>query len=895
VDDGLPTNTIFSSFENKNDGRMWFITYGFGLVYYDEVIGKFKCPAFNQHLIRLFNKKFINSCQFDKDNTLWITYHYVDHLKVDKDGKITIYSQKETVENSGFEIIQEKDITLVRNIYGIKPIAQSSYSRTNKGNKTVISGNITYNMTGSKLLRLNDSTLVLSYSNELLLINGSDKIKVKKMPSKVLTLILDKENNIWMGTEKDGIYIIYNSDFNSEPVSIHKNGNMPVSSILQDGHGKIWFTTLTNGIYSISNSGIRNFQVNKKIQKIFNDKNGLTLISSSGTIYRSMNDTFRFIKNDNPSELKEIKRGPDQKLYLCKVVYNKYIPQKLDIKNIAANTIEFFEKTIVIGGKTNLVKYNYDHKFIKKYDIPSPIFKICKVDSNKLLTGCLNGLYLFWNEKFTPVKGPDWLKSTRINNIINHKDKYYILTDGKGILVYQKGKLTQVIQRKGLPLSSVNCMAFENDSIIWIGASQGILKVKIDQKAIITLLSKLTVNDGLPSNEINDIIIISEKLLVATNNGLSVFNKKLKQTHKILPLFISTILGNFKDTLFYGYSRDITLDIDKKWRNLYIKFSINRDKSNGLFGQINYRLLKDRSIINDWTKISDNNVQFTNLEPGNYKFEIRTFDDILSEYYISILSFRIQPHFTEIIWVRALFLGFIFVLLAIGIWLLINKIRYDSEIKRKMIIAEINSLRNQMNPHFIFNALNSVQYFIFENNQEQAAKFLSKFATLIRKSLEFSKLNFISIRAEINFIEEYLEIEKLRFNNKFNYTIELDPALNIDHFFIPPLLMHPLIENSIKHGFNEKTENGKIWIKLSIEEKDLLTYSVKDNGKGIKASTNIQNGYKTSLSHEILKERFILLQKDFGKNKLIGMTVHNMIFENSYGTEIILKLPIKYD
>ena len=896
LDHGLPTNTVFSSFENKNDGRMWFITYGLGLCYYDEGTGKFKPPPFNNKLIKLFNKKFINACQFDKDNNLWISYHDIHLLKVDTKGHITIYPLNPKKEVSGIEITLLEDLQLVRNIEGLLPNSNSNYSIRAIGNRLILNGNFTFNIATPKLLKIDKTTLVMSFLDELLLINSSRSILVKKLPSKILSFIRDKKNNIWLGTEKNGIFILHNSNFSSQPINLPEHKDLTISSLLQDNDGKIWFTTLTSGIFCISNTGINNFLIGKKVQKIAFDKNSLSLITPAGKVYISQKDTFKFKLYAYSDEIKQIKRGPDNKVYICQVVYNKNIPLKLDIKNIAAFTIEFFEKSIVIAGKTNLVTYNYAHQLQKKYDIPSPIFEICRLDDRRLLVGCLNGLYIFSEEGFTLVNGPSWLKTVRVNSIVNYNNQHYILTDGNGILVYQHGKIKPVIQKAGFAVNSVNCIAFENDTTLWIGSSNGLIKGGLNKNGELTLYSKLTINDGLPSNEINDLQINLDKVLVATNNGLSVFNKNLEQTHKIVPLFISAVLGNFKDTLFYGYSRIIDLDLGEKWRNLYIRFSTTRDKTHALFGQLTYRLYKDNALINNWTKISDNNVQFTNLEPGAYTFEVRTTDLVSNDFFISNVNFKINPTFFERIWVRVFFITLIIFIILFGIWILVNKIRYDSDVKRKMIKAEINSLRNQMNPHFIFNALNSIQYFIFENNQEKAAKFLSKFANLIRKSLELSKLNFISIRSEINFIEEYLAIEKLRFNDKFNYTIEVDPNLEIDSFFIPPLLMQPLIENSIKHGFNNKKDEGLIQIKLYIEEKDLLTYAVIDNGKGMEAKM-VENPpeHKTSLSHEILKERFILLRKDYARNKRIGMSIRNHVFEEKYGTEIILKLPIKHD
>jgi len=895
MENGLPTNAIFSSFENTNDGKIWFITYGFGLCFYDESKSKFIQPAFNSALIDIFNKKFINSCVFDEHNNLWITYHYHDYLKISPANKITTYPPASNSEIGGFEIVKEANIVFVRNIYGKSEKKNNQYALKRIKNKTIINVNINSNFTTPKVLAVNDTLDVLGYGNELLFITKSDQIIVKRIPSNILALVKDSQNNIWIGTESNGIFQSNPSDFKSDPLNILPLKDNPISSIMQDFNGKIWFSTLTNGIFCIANTGMINYLQDKKVFKIFDDIDELVFLSRGRNIYKTSNKQFDFKETIDKHEIKDIKRGPDHKLYVCKAVYNRIIPMKLDCKNISANGIVFNKEGIFLGGKNFLLRYSYNHKIQNYYELPSPMFSICNLNDNKLLVGCLNGLYIFENHKFTSLTSPSWLKNSRINSVQTRGNRTFVLTDGRGLLIYNSDDFSKFVHIEDKLLQSINCLAFESESILWLGTNSGLIKASLNNVGMLQILSKLTIQDGLLSNEINDLKITEFEIMVATNAGLSVFKKEFKPTNQIYPLFISAVLGNFSDTLFYGYARQINLDVGKNWRNLYIKFIGNRDQSNAFIGRVQFVLLKDKQIINKWTTISDNNIQFTNLEPGNYRFMIKTIDDINNKYYLSKAGFRIKPYFYEITWVRIVFYAVLFLVFFFAIRALIKKINADNELKRNMIKAEINSLRNQMNPHFIFNALNAIQYFIYENSQEKAAKFLSKFSTLIRKSLEFSKLNFISIQAEIRYIKEYIELEKMRFNNKFNYEIEIDSALDLENYYIPPLLMQPLIENSIKHGFSEITEGGFIKISLSLEQNDTLNYSISDNGKGFTSVPKIEADYKTSLSHTILKERFILLRKDFSNNKLIGMSVLSPKVESQSGVQIILKLPLKYD
>jgi len=154
----------------------------------------------------------------------------------------------------------------------------------------------------------------------------------------------------------------------------------------------------------------------------------------------------------------------------------------------------------------------------------------------------------------------------------------------------------------------------------------------------------------------------------------------------------------------------------------------------------------------------------------------------------------------------------------------------NAEIKFKE--AELNTLRNQMNPHFIYNALNSIQNFIFKNDPVRANYLLSRFGTLIRKSLDLSKLNYIPIDEEITFLENYLELEKMRFEDRFDFNIIKSQNIT-NNEKVPPLLIQPIIENSIKHGFSGIKKKGQITIEFVKTTSNLKIY-VSDNGKGIK-------------------------------------------------------------
>ncbi|MCB0807483.1 MAG: histidine kinase, partial [Bacteroidales bacterium] len=170
---------------------------------------------------------------------------------------------------------------------------------------------------------------------------------------------------------------------------------------------------------------------------------------------------------------------------------------------------------------------------------------------------------------------------------------------------------------------------------------------------------------------------------------------------------------------------------------------------------------------------------------------------------------------------------------------------------------------SQMNPHFIFNSLNSIQNFIIDNDQKNANVYLVIFSKLIRKILEATRVNFVSLREEIETIKLYLELEKFRFSTKFEYNIEISPSLNIDHMAIPSMIIQPYLENAIWHGLIPKGGPGKLDLAFDLTDVGNLLVSITDNGIGREkaAEINKKRKFHKSTGMRNVEERLDLLNR----------------------------------
>lgn len=217
-----------------------------------------------------------------------------------------------------------------------------------------------------------------------------------------------------------------------------------------------------------------------------------------------------------------------------------------------------------------------------------------------------------------------------------------------------------------------------------------------------------------------------------------------------------------------------------------------------------------------------------------------------------------------------------------------------AETKQKMAEAEMQALRAQMNPHFIFNCLNSINRYIVKSDQATASLYLTRFAKLIRLILDNSHNKNVLLSNELEALRLYIEMESLRFDNKFTYQISVDPAVPADSLEIPPLIIQPYIENAIWHGLLHKTEGGHLSVHLSISSGNILQCVIEDNGVGREKAKELKSKSATtrkSLGMELTENRLLLLNQYaevHSSVEIIDLFTDDL---ESAGTKVILKIP----
>lgn len=277
---------------------------------------------------------------------------------------------------------------------------------------------------------------------------------------------------------------------------------------------------------------------------------------------------------------------------------------------------------------------------------------------------------------------------------------------------------------------------------------------------------------------------------------------------------------------------------------------------------IEYNLIKGNDstgwAVNDF---DFNLVWLKNLSPGKYELKIRYSVQRLN---ICSYSFTIQAAWYQTLWAKIglSLLG----VLAVGFILLLWRSKKQAEklkaqgTLKQLVQTELKSIRSQFNPHFVFNALSSIQGLITKNDSENASKYLIEFSNLMRDSLKASNNEFVSISSEIKILENYLNLEKLRFG--FNYQIETNNQIDTNAIEIPSLFFQPLVENAVKHGISSLQENGHLTVSFEKVDNDMVVY-VTDNGKGFNEDEE-SNGFGLQLT----KERIKLLNQTLNEQQI---------------------------
>lgn len=236
----------------------------------------------------------------------------------------------------------------------------------------------------------------------------------------------------------------------------------------------------------------------------------------------------------------------------------------------------------------------------------------------------------------------------------------------------------------------------------------------------------------------------------------------------------------------------------------------------------------------------NNHIQYASLPSGEFVFEIRAVnEDGLESLKTEQVKFIIKSPFWQRWWFYALMVLLGSGVVAILFMIRIRFITRRAELRNKVTASQLTALKSQMNPHFLFNTLNSLQDLILKHDIKNSNYYLNKFSLLMREILDMSGKDEVPLSREIKLLDTYLELEKLRFGDEFKFVIKVDDEIDVDHLLLPPMIIQPFIENALKHGLLHKKGNKNLFMEFKLMH-DVLICEITDNGVGRKKSEEIK-------------------------------------------------------
>ena len=456
-----------------------------------------------------------------------------------------------------------------------------------------------------------------------------------------------------------------------------------------------------------------------------------------------------------------------------------------------------------------------------------------------IFLGTMDGLYRINPDKSIVFLGKSipFLRK-RISSIAESDDHTFWVAsyDDAGVIGIRNDRVVAAITKKQGLTSDICRTLLVHDHVLWIGTDKGLNRIELDKPGY--PVTSYTSDDGLGSDMINTLYADDSIIYVGTTNGLTYFKATAAKIIEECRLHLLSVtnagVNRVEDTcgLLLPYNKsDIRMD-----------FAAVSYRSSGNI-TYQYRLL---GLDSGWKETNATYLEYLSLPSGKYQFELRAVNKFGISSKLLSFNFTVATPFWRTIWFYAIillvFLSLVWLAVSLRIKAIQRRQEEKEQLQRRMTELEHKALQSQMNPHFIFNCLNSIQQYIFAQDIFAANKYITGFAKLIRATLNNSTRTFIPLSEEADYLTSYLSLEKLRFKDKMDYFIDVDPGIDRDGVLIPPMLIQPYVENSMRHGLRHKTE-GKGYIRIQLMQMDSqLVVIVEDNGIGRERAAQYKTG-----------------------------------------------------
>ncbi|MCX7744203.1 MAG: histidine kinase [Flavobacteriales bacterium] len=724
----------------------------------------------------------------------------------------------------------------------------------------------------------------------------------------VICLHEDEMENLWVGTNH-GIYLLVKMTDGSYYLKRRFLHHIKASFISQDFEGNFWISSLGQGLYMIPYNPVYAISVksntsSNNISALTCDKNGRILIGvDDGNVLEFDGQNLHVIYQENEkyyiARVTAQLNHSNQSIWFLKddgLIIVKPNKTYIRIKDF------IFGKAIVespggyvwIGGSHALYQFNSTGEKIKEYRFGRINAVACDQQGNIWFSN-EEGLNKLEGDKKI-LKYPaslfqnQWISDIQADTLRNI---IWVSTFSNGVfLISEKRIIYHLNSKNGLSSDYINEIIQDSIGDIWLATKNGINYIHFDHHGYPELFH-IGSEAGLVTEEVNRLMITDDIIYVGTSDGLSIIEKRNLRFRSVPPrIYISNIAIAEKE--------------QAPASNYRISYTQSRLKIDvvGLSYHTNEPLIYKyimEGLDSSWSYTNSPTIHYNSLLPGKYVFKVKAInqDGIQSEQ-AAVVNFEVSFAYWQTWWFRAFLLFIVLLVLFVSMVVRVRSIKKREEEKTRLTRLlgelELTALKAQMNPHFIFNSLGSIQNLINRDKKMEANIYLSKFARLLRMTLDYSDKREIPLADEINMLEHYLSLESLRFVNKFEYIIETAPGLDLYEVKIPPMLLQPFIENSIKHGLLPKKGEARLIVRFKRQNDGTLYCMVEDNGIGRVQREKLKE--KSQMGHiskgiKITRNRLELLNQIRNKPAEIRITDLYHDTGEAAGTRVEVVIPIE--
>ena len=868
---GLPNNEVFDIFcDSKN--RIWVITMGDEVAYIEK--DKVHNSKNTNFLKKIKIPDRINGIIEDEQNRIWIiAFPFFVNIvsgndlvkKIDYNTKFGQCTQFKKLKNSILFFTYTANVLIGSNL--------------NCTNNRKIGNSIDVN---DILVDSNSLIVKKSFDNKLVRLKNFIDFSITCKSS--LHTLFNFNSLIWK-ISGNGIEV-FDKNLN---LQLHIMKNKPISNLSQDIYGNIWISTLNNGLYKLNTTHARTFINNNNDfansfysvyvnDKIFAGNNlGNILIADR---------KFERLKNINLNHtdlinFRVLKIQPFNEKYL--VATDKDIFQiDSKLKNIipiglspsrAFKNVYVFDTLLVFLHNAGVSIRNQSNQILREYIINDRFYSATEYN-NRLILGSENSIYYDHN------KLHKFQANTRIHDRISDlkiSDTLLVVgTADNGIFFLRNNTIVRkLIKSDGLNNNNVNKIHIYNNNF-YFSTKNGICIYNYINHSTYKLME----SDGLASNNVQELAIDHDTLYAATDNGLSIIpllSLKVKEPFRffVSPVFTeSDSLWKPNQSIHTRTNKNINITMN----------SISLDTK----GPVTYHY-RIRGLDSEYHHTSDPGIYLKLQQPGDYYFEAYS-TNINDEYsQMALVPIIIVPYWYQTVSFKLLCLGlFGFSVYQIYRYIIIQERKKEQEkiaITNKINRLELDAWKSNINPHFLFNSINTIQSLFSINQFEKANQFISNFSKVLRNTIDSSDKLMNTIEDEIQYLRNYLVLEKTKKGTQFSFRF-ICKEEELYSYYIPTLILQPILENSIKHGL-KNNKDGILDVHFE-KAGDHILVRVRDNGGGLKP--DFQEN-KKSKGIKLIRDKLNIVEQITGQ--FISFSIHNYNIDDygNVGTEATISLP----